>query len=54
MSGTEVLGETDRIARLFGLIAVRAGETIMRVRAMASDPQYKSDGSPAILRTFPS
>lgn len=41
-----MLGETDRIARLFGLIAIRAGETIMRARATASDPQYKSDGSP--------
>lgn len=46
MSGKGSLGEADRIARLFGLIAVRAGEAIMQVRATASDPQYKSDGSP--------
>jgi 3'(2'), 5'-bisphosphate nucleotidase len=46
MSTGSTLGETDRVARLFGLIAVRAGEAIMRVRASASDPQYKIDGSP--------
>ncbi|RXH06465.1 3'(2'),5'-bisphosphate nucleotidase CysQ [Bradyrhizobium guangzhouense] len=42
----EDLHEADRIARLFGLIAVRAGSAIMQVRSAASDPQYKSDGSP--------
>ena len=46
MSGKGSLGEADRVARLFGLIAVRAGEAIMQVRTTASDPQYKSDGSP--------
>jgi 3'(2'), 5'-bisphosphate nucleotidase len=40
------LDEHDRLARLFGLIAVRAGEAIMQARASAADPTYKSDGSP--------
>jgi 3'(2'), 5'-bisphosphate nucleotidase len=40
------LDELDRLARLFGLIAVRAGEVIMSVRADACRPDYKADGSP--------
>jgi 3'(2'), 5'-bisphosphate nucleotidase len=40
------LDEFDRLARLFGVIAVRAGEIIMSVRAEASRPDYKADGSP--------
>jgi 3'(2'), 5'-bisphosphate nucleotidase len=40
------LDEFDKLARLFGLIAVRAGEVIMKVRAEASRPDYKADGSP--------
>jgi 3'(2'), 5'-bisphosphate nucleotidase len=40
------LDERDRLARLFGLIAVRAGEAIMQARASAGDPATKSDGSP--------
>lgn len=49
MSGDDLLEEADRIARLFGLIAVRAGEAIMRVRSRAGDPQYKCDGSPVTI-----
>ena len=40
------LDEFDRLARLFGLIAVRAGEVIMKVREGACRPDYKADGSP--------
>lgn len=40
------MDEFDRLARLFGLIAVRAGEAIMNVRADATRPDYKADGSP--------
>jgi 3'(2'), 5'-bisphosphate nucleotidase len=40
------LDEYDRLARLFGLIAVRAGEVIMKVREGACRPDYKADGSP--------
>ena len=40
------LDEFDKLARLFGLIAVRAGEVIMKVRADACRPDYKADGSP--------
>ena len=36
----------DRLARLFGLIAVRAGETIMKARANACRIGSKTDGSP--------
>jgi 3'(2'), 5'-bisphosphate nucleotidase len=38
--------ERDRLARLFGLIAVRAGEAILQVRADAGDLRVKPDGSP--------
>jgi 3'(2'), 5'-bisphosphate nucleotidase len=38
--------DTDQLARLFGLIAVRAGHAIMQARDAAKAPQYKSDGSP--------
>jgi len=40
------LDEFDRLARLFGLIAVRAGEVVMGARADACLPDYKEDGSP--------
>ena len=40
------LDEYDRLARLFGLIAVRAGEVIMKMREGACRPDYKADGSP--------
>ncbi len=36
----------DKLARLFGLIAVRAGRAIMRVREAGTGTQYKGDGSP--------
>ncbi len=39
-------GERDRLARLFGLIAVRAGEAILQARASAGEPGIKPDGSP--------
>ena len=38
--------DSDRLARLFGLIAVRAGASIMEVRASGRTAQIKSDGSP--------
>jgi 3'(2'), 5'-bisphosphate nucleotidase len=41
-----LLNDTDRLARLFGEIAVRAGRAIMTSRDAAKAPQYKSDGSP--------
>jgi 3'(2'), 5'-bisphosphate nucleotidase len=40
------LNELDKLARLFGLIAVRAGEVIMKVREASCRPDYKADGSP--------
>jgi 3'(2'), 5'-bisphosphate nucleotidase len=40
------LDEFDKYARLFGLIAVRAGEAIVSVQAKATCPDYKVDGSP--------
>lgn len=40
------LDELDKLARLFGLIAVRAGEVIMKVRETSCRPDYKADGSP--------
>jgi 3'(2'), 5'-bisphosphate nucleotidase len=40
------LNDADEIARLFGLIAVRAGHAIMKARDLTSAPQTKSDGSP--------
>lgn len=40
------LDEFDKLARLFGVIAVRAGEVIMKVREQACRPDYKADGSP--------
>lgn len=46
MTDGHSLSEADRMARLFGLITVRAGEAVMRVRASASAPRYKDDGSP--------
>jgi 3'(2'), 5'-bisphosphate nucleotidase len=43
----ESLDERDRLARLFGLIAVRAGEAILQVRPCAgTNAITKSDGSP--------
>jgi 3'(2'), 5'-bisphosphate nucleotidase len=38
--------ETDRTARLFGAIAIRAGSAITRARDARHHPDYKSDGSP--------
>jgi 3'(2'), 5'-bisphosphate nucleotidase len=40
------LDEFDRLARLFGVIAVRAGEVILKARADTCRPDYKADGSP--------
>lgn len=40
------LDEFDRLARLFGVIAVRAGEVIMKAQLDARRPNYKPDGSP--------
>jgi 3'(2'), 5'-bisphosphate nucleotidase len=40
------LDEFDRYARLFGLIAVRAGEAIMSIQPHAGRPDFKADGSP--------
>jgi 3'(2'), 5'-bisphosphate nucleotidase len=41
-----VLDAHDKLARLFGLIAIRAGRAIMRVRETGTSTQYKGDGSP--------
>jgi 3'(2'), 5'-bisphosphate nucleotidase len=41
-----LLSDTDRLARLFAEIAVRAGHAILKCRDAANAPQYKSDGSP--------
>jgi 3'(2'), 5'-bisphosphate nucleotidase len=41
-----VLDAHDKLARLFGLIAVRAGRAIMRIRETGTSAQYKGDGSP--------
>jgi 3'(2'), 5'-bisphosphate nucleotidase len=41
-----LLADPDQLARRFGLIAVRAGNAIMKARAEGHDTQYKSDGSP--------
>jgi 3'(2'), 5'-bisphosphate nucleotidase len=39
-------GEADTTAKLFGLIALRAGHAILQVRDARHRPDYKSDGSP--------
>jgi len=41
-----LLNDADRLARLFGEIAIRAGHAIMKSRDAADAPQYKRDGSP--------
>jgi 3'(2'), 5'-bisphosphate nucleotidase len=41
-----LLTDADRLARLFGEIAIRAGRAIMKSRNAGNAPQYKSDGSP--------
>ena len=46
LTGELDLDEFDRLARLFGVIAVRAGEVIMKIRDQACRPDYKADGSP--------
>ena len=45
-SETYLLNTRDKLARLFGLIAVRAGNAIMRVREAGDSVRYKDDGSP--------
>ena len=40
------MDEFDGLARLFGLITVRAGVIVMEARADACRPDYKADGSP--------
>ncbi len=40
------LDEFDGLARLFGLVAVRAGVVVMDARADVCRPDYKADGSP--------
>jgi 3'(2'), 5'-bisphosphate nucleotidase len=45
-SETYLLDNRDKLARLFGLIAVRAGQAIMRVREAGDSVRYKDDGSP--------
>lgn len=49
MSEELELDEFDRLARLFGLISVRAGEAIMDVRSQAGRPDVKADGSPVTI-----
>jgi 3'(2'), 5'-bisphosphate nucleotidase len=41
-----VSGTSDKMAHLFGLIAVRAGIEILKIRDAGNDLRYKSDGSP--------
>jgi 3'(2'), 5'-bisphosphate nucleotidase len=43
------MGEFERLARLFGFIAVRAGEAIIKVRENASRPDCKTDGPPVTI-----
>jgi 3'(2'), 5'-bisphosphate nucleotidase len=43
---TCILDDRDKFARLFGLIAVRAGQAIMRVHKTGTSEQMKADGSP--------
>jgi 3'(2'), 5'-bisphosphate nucleotidase len=43
------LNERDKLARLFGVIAVRAGEVIMNARAKMGLPDHKADGSPVTV-----
>jgi len=43
---TCALDARNKLARLFGLIAVRAGEAIMRAREAGGGVRYKDDGSP--------
>jgi 3'(2'), 5'-bisphosphate nucleotidase len=40
------LGQVDALARLFGFVAVRAGDVILETRAYGCRPDYKADGSP--------
>jgi 3'(2'), 5'-bisphosphate nucleotidase len=40
------LRDTDATSRLFGLIALRAGQAILKVREARHNPDTKSDGSP--------
>jgi 3'(2'), 5'-bisphosphate nucleotidase len=40
------LRDTDATSRLFGLIALRAGQAILQVREARHNPDTKSDGSP--------
>ena len=46
LNETSIVDAQDKLARLFGLIAVRAGKAIMKVRAAGASAQYKGDGSP--------
>jgi 3'(2'), 5'-bisphosphate nucleotidase len=46
LNQSPLLNDTDRLARQFGEIAIRAGRAIMKSRDPANAPQYKSDGSP--------
>jgi len=41
-----IVDDRDKLARLFGLIAVRAGRAIMEVRAAGASARAKGDGSP--------
>jgi len=47
LNESNLLADPDKLARRFGLIALRAGQAIMTARhAAARNPHYKSDGSP--------
>lgn len=46
------MDDRDKLARLFGLIAVRAGRAILRVRETGASPRYKADGSPVTAADF--
>ena len=46
MNQRDFLHDTDATAKLFGLIALRAGQAILGVRDARHNPDTKSDGSP--------
>ena len=49
---TCALDARDKLARLFGLIAVRAGRAILRVRETGTSATYKGDGSPVTAADY--
>ncbi len=52
LNEASIVDARDKLARLFGLIAVRAGRAIMRLRETGTSTQYKGDGSPVTAADF--